>query len=159
VSYSHMLLCHFLCPCRGNLGLDCLPEKMALVQKNLIQSCNLVRLCSRSFSWKSAAVSAAVAELGCGCFRHLVVTIIQPCNLCGPDWPVTCCVADGGEGSEGGVCIGRLELHWRNPAHARLSQQLWVVGRVLVSSMFIPICCAVLCCGTGWQACADHPCG
>lgn len=27
---------------RGNLGLDCLPEKMALVQKNLIQSCNLV---------------------------------------------------------------------------------------------------------------------
>lgn len=28
--------------CRGNLGLDCLPEKMALVQKNLIQSCNLV---------------------------------------------------------------------------------------------------------------------
>jgi pyruvate kinase len=30
--------------CRGNLGLDCLPEKMALVQKNLIQSCNLVSL-------------------------------------------------------------------------------------------------------------------
>jgi hypothetical protein len=30
------------CCCRGNLGLDCLPEKMALVQKNLIQSCNLV---------------------------------------------------------------------------------------------------------------------
>lgn len=28
---------------RGNLGLDCLPEKMALVQKTLIQSCNLVR--------------------------------------------------------------------------------------------------------------------
>ncbi|KAI8472796.1 MAG: pyruvate kinase [Monoraphidium minutum] len=27
---------------RGNLGLDCLPEKMALIQKNLIQSCNLV---------------------------------------------------------------------------------------------------------------------
>lgn len=27
---------------RGNLGLDCLPEKMALVQKTLIQSCNLV---------------------------------------------------------------------------------------------------------------------
>mmetsp|Transcript_33774 Transcript_33774/g.60980 ORF Transcript_33774/g.60980 Transcript_33774/m.60980 type:complete len:646 (-) Transcript_33774:934-2871(-) len=27
---------------RGNLGLDCLPEKMALVQKTLIQACNLV---------------------------------------------------------------------------------------------------------------------
>eukprot|EP00879_Flechtneria_rotunda_P021199 GHRR01022332.1.p1 GENE.GHRR01022332.1~~GHRR01022332.1.p1 ORF type:complete len:557 (+),score=186.89 GHRR01022332.1:438-2108(+) len=27
---------------RGNLGLDCLPEKMALIQKTLIQSCNLV---------------------------------------------------------------------------------------------------------------------
>lgn len=27
---------------RGNLGLDCLPEKMALIQKNLVQSCNLV---------------------------------------------------------------------------------------------------------------------
>jgi len=27
---------------RGNLGLDCLPEKMALIQKTLIQTCNLV---------------------------------------------------------------------------------------------------------------------
>ncbi|GBF87464.1 pyruvate kinase [Raphidocelis subcapitata] len=27
---------------RGNLGLDCLPEKMALIQKSLIQTCNLV---------------------------------------------------------------------------------------------------------------------
>ena len=35
-------LCLLTATCRGNLGLDCLPEKMALVQKNLIQSCNLV---------------------------------------------------------------------------------------------------------------------
>ncbi|GIL75743.1 hypothetical protein Vretimale_15284 [Volvox reticuliferus] len=27
---------------RGNLGLDCVPEKMALVQKTLVQACNLV---------------------------------------------------------------------------------------------------------------------
>jgi pyruvate kinase len=27
---------------RGNLGLDCVPEKMALIQKTLVQSCNLV---------------------------------------------------------------------------------------------------------------------
>ncbi len=27
---------------RGNLGLDVVPEKMALVQKMLVQSCNLV---------------------------------------------------------------------------------------------------------------------
>lgn len=27
---------------RGNLGLDCVPEKMALIQKTLIQSCNLI---------------------------------------------------------------------------------------------------------------------
>lgn len=27
---------------RGNLGLDCLPEKMALVQKHLVSSCNLL---------------------------------------------------------------------------------------------------------------------
>jgi hypothetical protein len=38
-----LLLLLLLYCCRGNLGLDCLPEKMALVQKTLIQSCNLVR--------------------------------------------------------------------------------------------------------------------
>ena len=27
---------------RGNLGLDCVPEKMALIQKTLVQSCNLI---------------------------------------------------------------------------------------------------------------------
>lgn len=40
------VVCVYVCAAmhRGNLGLDCLPEKMALVQKNLIQSCNLVGL-------------------------------------------------------------------------------------------------------------------
>jgi pyruvate kinase len=30
---------------RGNLGLDCLPEKMALIQKQLIQVCLLFLVC------------------------------------------------------------------------------------------------------------------
>lgn len=31
-----------VCCCRGNIGLDVAPEKMALVQKQLISNCNLL---------------------------------------------------------------------------------------------------------------------
>ena len=87
---------------RGNLGLDVLPEKMALAQKAVISNCNLLGkpvLITRVVDTMVSAPRPTRCALmtsctpSCGCTAAWTLEVCKAINM--QPWPLSCSEAEG----------------------------------------------------------------